>query len=108
MKLTTALVLAALVLTAGCSGARTQTESACEPPPAGQVLAACDPAGSIVISLGTRDGMRPGDSLLVSRDGNVVSSIIIHQVSDTQAAGTVVGGAGQGAIRPGDKVTKDD
>ena len=108
MKLTTALVLVALVLTAACSGARTQPETACEPPPAGQVLSACDPAGSVVISLGTLDGVRPGDTLLVSRGGTVVSSLIIHQVTDSQAAGTVVGGAAQGAIRPGDQVAQDE
>lgn len=103
MRLSLTIILTSLLLTAACN-------SAPEGPPAGyapkvgQVLAASDGGASVVVSLGTQDGIRPGDSLIVVRNGKEVGQIIIHEAKATQAAGTAVGGSGAGDVAAGDAV----
>ncbi len=101
MRLKLAIVLSSVLLAAACSSGPPSAPEGYEPK-VGQVLAVSDGGGSVVISLGTRDGIRPGDSLLVVRDGREVGEIIIHEAKATQAVGTTVGGAGD--VAPGDAV----
>lgn len=74
-------------------------------PTTGQVLTACN--GSVVVSLGSRDGVRPGETLSVLRDGARVTGIVLHEVKDTQAVGTTIGGSSNGEALPGDTVVAD-
>lgn len=103
MRFLLPLVLVLAFLSTACSGMGSQ-EPPCEPPKTGQVLASCDPNGSIVVSLGVRDGVRPGDTLLVMRGTTPVTEIVIHAVNDSQAAGTAIGGSANGDVRDGDTV----
>jgi len=107
MRLILTLVLTVLLLTTSCTGASSQAQPDCDVPKSGRVLVACDGGGSVVISLGARDGVRPGDTLSVMRDGQRVIGIVLHEVKDTQAVGTAIGGSARGAVVPGDTVVED-
>lgn len=108
MRLTLTLVLAGLLLTTSCASGSSGSTPACEAPLTGQVVGVCDGAGTVVISLGAKDGVRPGDTLDVTREGRRVTTIIIHEVKDTQAVGTATGVSEQGGALPGDKVMGDE
>lgn len=103
MRLTLTILFTSLLLATSCNGA-SKAASDCDAPKVGQVLAACDSAGSIVVSLGSRDGIRAGDTLIVLRNGKQVTQIVIHEARDSQAAGTAIGGSSTGIVVPGDTV----
>ena len=100
--------VALLTLTACQGGISGPADSACcEEPTCGQVLTTCDSAGSIVVSLGSKDGVRPGDTLVITRNGTNVGTIVIHAVNENQAAGSAFGRS-SGGVRPGDTVMASD
>jgi hypothetical protein len=103
MRLTFMIVLTGVFLATSCNSAPKGPPAGYKPQ-VGQVLAASGDGGSAVISLGTREGIRPGDSLVVLRDGREIGQIIIHEAKATQSAGTVVGGSGAGTVAKGDTV----
>lgn len=104
MRLTSALLLAAFFLTASCNGMSSLTGNDTPPPKVGRVLSASSGNGPIVISLGSRDGVKSGQAFPVTRNGKLVTQIIIHEVRDAQAAGTAYGLASNGSVRAGDMV----
>lgn len=104
MRLLFMLCVALLLLSTSCKGLANKAQPPCDPPKTGQVLAACDPTGSIVVSLGVKDGVRPGDTLLIMRGTQPVTEVVIHAVNNSQAAGTAVGGSANGEVLQGDTV----
>ena len=103
MRLTLTIVLTGVLLATSCNSTPQGPPEGYKPQ-MGQVLAASEGSGSVVTSLGTQEGVRPGDTLTVVRDGREVGQIIIHEAKATQSAGTIVGGSGAGAVAKGDTV----
>ncbi len=97
------IVLTSILLASSCSSPKDVPPEGYKPN-VGQVLAATDGGSSVVISLGTEHGVRPGDSLVVMRGTTRVGEIIIHEARGTQSAGQAVGGSGAGDIAKGDTV----
>ncbi len=99
MRHTITLLMAAIVLTA-CSGLSGGNDK--PKPKYGRVLAAAGGSGAVVVSLGTKDGVRSGQALPITRDGKVVGEIIIHEARESQSVGTPYGQSTSGTIRVGD------
>lgn len=106
MRIALVFVVLSLALSAGCSsGSSACCEAEAQPEPAcGQVLTTCGQGGSIVTSLGAKDGVRPGTVLHITRGSTPIGTVIVHAANETQSAGTAYGNAANGDIRVGDEV----
>lgn len=103
MRLLAMLVLLGALCTPACNSASCGSKEQ-EPPPGGQVLTTCGQGGSIVVSLGAKQGVRPGSVLYIVRGSTPVGTMIVHSSNETQSAGTPYGDSTNASIQVGDRV----
>lgn len=108
MRFPTLILLFGVFLTSACSSACCEAPAEPAKAPVGQVLSTCGPGGSIVVSLGGKDGVRPGDVLLLSRGKSPIGKMIVHSANEAQAAGSVYGDTAHASVQLGDAVTPEE
>jgi len=74
------------------------------PPIRGSVVNFDTQYGLVLVNVGSQDGVKKGFEFVVSRGGEYVSKIVIHEVYDEIAAGKSLEGYTRKPIRRGDRV----
>ena len=73
---------------------------------AGQVLTVNPEFSFVVISVGRKDGLIPGTTFDVTRDGKSIGKLQVEKIYDRMAAANIISESKKGIIKKGDQVSQ--